>query len=877
MTADDPVAAAVPASGPRNGRATGRATGLARIADHPLTKIALPALVTAVGVYVLQAMASEVHWSDVKGAIAASPWSTLAMALGWTLVSFVSLAFYDILAVRSVAKGMVPNSVAGLAGAGGFAVSNMIGFSYLTGTAVRYRIYAALGLDLSRVAGVIATSWVAFWMGLVLILGVLMTLHPRGLATVLPISDTVETVIGIALLAGLGLVFVWLARGARRLAIGRFGFDLPGFRLAVGLTLAALVDLSSAALTLYVLMPADLVQSFPYFFVVYVSAIAFGVLSHAPGGLGVFEATLIAGLGATARPDLLAALLLYRLVYFGIPFVIAVAGIAGVWAVTQRKAVTRTVGWTYRLARPIVPMAASAVALLSGTILLISGNLPGEATRLGVLADLLPLSFIEASHLAASVVGLLLIVVSRGLYRKLHRAWVVAMALMITGIIASLIKGLDIEEAAGLGLTTLALWSFRSAFYRDETASVFRLNAGWIISLGALLAAIIWVGFFAYSHVEYRTALWLDFALHGDVSRFLRASVVVAFLLAGIALNSLLTGARKIAPPPPVPDVVRRLLATCPQADANIALTGDKAFLVSKAGTAFLAYGDTGRSLISKGEPVGDEAAGRELIWQLREKADAEGKRCAFYAVGPRYLPTYLDLGLSILKIGEVARVDLRGFSLEGSSKKDFRQARNRAARDGFVFEIVPQAELAAVLPALKAISDKWLASKQGEEKGFALGAFETGYVSNFDHAVLRNPAGEIVAFANLLQGAERHEISLDLMRYDPDGPGFAMDALFGNLLVWASEEGFAWFSLGAAPFSGIESRRLASFWNRIGSFVYEHGEQVYHFEGLRSFKQKFDPVWTPNYLASPGGLDAPRILYEVNTLISGGLVGLLK
>ena len=86
-----------------------------------------------------------------------------------------------------------------------------------------------------------------------------------------------------------------------------------------------------------------------------------------------------------------------------------------------------------------------------------------------------------------------------------------------------------------------------------------------------------------------------------------------------------------------------------------------------------------------------------------------------------------------------------------------------------------------------------------------------------------------------------------------------------------------AWFSLGAAPFSGIDNHQLSPLWNRIGGFVYEHGEHFYNFEGLRAFKQKFDPEWSPNYLACPGGLAAPRILYEVNVLISGGLRGLIK
>ncbi|WP_323038125.1 bifunctional lysylphosphatidylglycerol flippase/synthetase MprF [Pararhodobacter sp.] len=682
---------------------------------------------------------------------------------------------------------------------------------------------------------------------------------------------------GAALLVGFVAVFAWLWRGARRVSVAGHAIELPSLRLASGLTLASVIDITGAALTLYVLMPADLVQSYPYFFIVYFGAIALGILSHSPGGLGVFEATLIAGLGAAGRSDVLAALLLYRLIYSILPFAIAVLGLALAWAVSQRDAVSHSATWAYRLARPIVPVAASGVALLAGVILLISGNLPADSARLGMLNDVIPVSFIQASHLAGSIAGLLLIVVSRGLYRKLYRAWLLAMALMVVGILTSLFKGLDWREAASLLLTVGVLGTFRSAFYRVEGGSVFRLNAAWIVSLGALLAAVTWVGFFAYSHIGYQDALWWDFALHSDASRFLRASFVAALVLLAIALNSVMTGRATRTERRDIPDSVRALIAASEDTEANIALSGDKAFLIAEDQTAFLAYADTGTSLIAKGEPVGAEAAGRALIWALREKADKEGKRCAFYAVSQRYLPTYLDMGLSILKIGEVARVDLRSFTLEGAAKKDFRQARNRAARDGYAFGIIAKADLAPELPALRRLSDAWLASKQGEEKGFALGGFEETYVSNFDHAVLRNPAGEIVAFANLFQGANKNELSLDLMRYDPDGPGFVMDALFGELMLWGAAQGFHWFSLGAAPFSGIESRRLASFWNRVGGFVYQHGEQFYHFEGLRAFKQKFNPVWTPNYLASPGGFAAPRILYEVNTLISGGVIGLMK
>ncbi len=859
-------------------RAVQLAEKITAFLEKPWVRIAIPIFVTLIALTVLHELSSHVKWADVQADISETSWRVMFYALCWTAVSFFSLSLYDVFAVQSVADGEVPLPVAGMAGASGYAVSNCLGFSYITGTAIRYRIYASLGLDLSRVAGVIATSWVAFWTGLVLVLGLLLTFHPDGISNALPISATVETAIGLGLLGALIAVFVWLSTGGRRLEVLGIGFQLPGGKLASCLTLAAIGDLAGASMVLYVLMPDDLGVGYPYFFTIFIAAIAVGIVSHAPGGIGVFEATLIAGLGASGRSDVIAALLLYRVVYTFLPFAIASLSIAVASALTQRHRIIGAGTWVYRAIRPIVPMVAAGVTAVAGIILLVSGALPTDSKSLGALREVLPLSFVEASHLAGSAVGVLLLLVSRGLFRKLYRAWVVAMLLMVAGFAASLAKGLDTHEALGMLATIAVLALFRGAFYRVSGASIFRLNIPWLVSVMALLAVIFWIGLFAYSHVQYQNALWWEFAWNGDASRFLRSSFVVAVILGIVAVTSLFGREIPVPVRTEIPECVEKLVMESEDTEAQISLTGDKQFLIAPDESAFIAYADTGNAIISKGEPVGDEKAGKQLVWQLREMADREGKLCAFYSVSTKYLPTFLDLGLSILKIGEVARVPLKDFSLDGKSRKRFRQAKNRAEREGYAFEIIPKEDLAPILPELRAISDHWLEQKAGAEKGFALGGFDDDYLSYFDHAVLRNgETGQIMAFANLFQGGHKSELSLDLMRYEPDSPSFVMDALFAEMMSWGAEQGFHWFSLGAAPFSGIENRQLASLWNRIGGFVYEHGEQFYHFEGLRAFKQKFDPEWSPNYLASPGGLAAPRILYEVNILISGGLRGLTK
>jgi len=113
-------------------------------------------------------------------------------------------------------------------------------------------------------------------------------------------------------------------------------------------------------------------------------------------------------------------------------------------------------------------------------------------------------------------------------------------------------------------------------------------------------------------------------------------------------------------------------------------------------------------------------------------------------------------------------------------------------------------------------------------------------------------------------------------MRYGPDAPTGVMQYLFGELMLWGRAEGYEFFGLGMAPLSGLEPRALAPLWSRVGAFMYRHGEHFYNFQGLREYKEKFDPLWEPRYLASPGGVALPRILTNVAALISGGLRGVL-
>jgi phosphatidylglycerol lysyltransferase len=125
-----------------------------------------------------------------------------------------------------------------------------------------------------------------------------------------------------------------------------------------------------------------------------------------------------------------------------------------------------------------------------------------------------------------------------------------------------------------------------------------------------------------------------------------------------------------------------------------------------------------------------------------------------------------------------------------------------------------------------------------------------------------------IVGFANLWYGADREEATVDLMRYVPDAKG-VMDVLFVRLMLRAKADGYRWFNLGMAPLSGLVDHPLGPTWNRVGAFLFRYGDNFYNFEGLRTYKAKFDPVWEPRYLACPGGWVLPQILLDITALIA--------
>jgi phosphatidylglycerol lysyltransferase len=647
---------------------------------------------------------------------------------------------------------------------------------------------------------------------------------------------------------------------------------LPSPALAAGQALLSAVEWALAGAVLYALLPASGLP-FLTFLSAFFMAILLGMASHLPGGIGVFEGLLVLLLTPyLTSGQLLPALVVYRAVYYLLPLTIALVGLVADEVWQRRTQTVRISAALGQLAEQLMPQVLAVFTFLSGVVLLFSGATPAAAGRLELLDRLLPGRLIEASHFLGSVAGAALLILSQGLARRLDAAYYLTAAAIVTGMIASLMKGLDYEETLLLLLVLAVLWRARPAFNRRAAFFETRFSAAWIASLAGALGTSVWLGLFAFKHVTYSHELWWQFELHAEASRFLRASVGAAVVLLLFGLARLIGHAPHEAPVPDEADLAdaARAIAAQTATYPYLAYLKDKALLFNDDRTAFVMYGVQGRTWVALGDPVGPASRLNDLIRRFLERCNDFGGLPVFYEIGQLHLFRYVDFGLTIVKLGEAAKVDLAAFTLEGSAASKHRQGIRRLEKDGCTFRVVEPAEVPVIMDQLRAVSEDWLAAKASAEKGFSLGFFDEEYLSRFPVAVIER-GGRIQAFANIWVGPQHVELSFDLMRYHRDAPKSVMEALFVHMLAWGKAEGYRRFALGMAPLSGFEASPVASLWNRLGAFLYQHGESVYSFQGLRAYKDKFHPMWEPHYLAYPGGLRLPRIMADVSALVAGG------
>lgn len=827
----------------------------------PLVGLAL----FAVAILVLGGELRKMPPRELAATMRAMPTTALALAALLTFLNYLILTGYDQLAFVYIRRPISRWQIA-MASFVGYAIANNVGFALLSGTSARYRFYSRWGLSGEDISRVVLFYSSTYWLGLNVVGGwALAGGEIQGIDAYVPASLARLTGWLFLLSAFAYPLFVLIRKTP--ICVGGVRIELPSMGLVGSQFLLSMLDWVLASAVLYVLVPAPR-PDFLYFLGAFLAAQLVALISHVPGGLGVFESLMVLLLGLPAV-KVLPALALFRVIYYLVPLGGALLVLI-VDEISQRR--HQVVQWGNAfgtLTASVAPKLLAIFTMLAGGVLLASAASPSEGRRLAWLANALPLPVIEVSHFGASLAGTLLLLAAWGLARRLADAYRLAVAALGTGIVLSLLKGLDYETSVVLAALLVALMVSREEFTRRAAMLDVPFSPSWVTSTLAIVGAAVGLGLFAFRDLDYRLDLWWWVDLYGDMSRFLRASagVILALTVLGVARLT-----RRPRPAMVIPGELERaeaagLARATSTPGGPLVLLGDQALLWNPARSACLMYGVHGHTWVALGEPIGPTSEAEGLVAQFLERCDDYSGLPVVYQASKDWLHVFTDYGLTFVTLGEDARVFLPHFAIDGSGHRATRTTVAHLERLGVQMRVEMPPNVGPLLPSLAGVSDAWLAERGGVEEGFAVSRFDPRYTS-FCPVVVATRAGTVEAFATLWSLPGRHTLAVDMVRHRPGAPRGITEGMIAWLVVWARQHGYTWCDLGMAPPARSERPELVPFWRRLLKTAPTYGDGRATMRTLREDKQKFDPVWEPRYLVYPGGAPLGSVLADVTALI---------
>ena len=459
-----------------------------------------PGLTLAIGALALFTLRRELHaygYHQIMRAAFGVPVLRLWTAVAFTALGYAMMAGYDALALDYVGRPLGPRRTL-FASFVAYALSINVGFSAITGASIRYRFWSGWGLSAPEIAQGVAFTTVTFWLGVLAVGGAALAFGPAPTAAIHVFSPVVWRVVGAALLATVVAYVLWAALFRRTMTLRGWAFTAPRPSLAIVQVVTSALDWILAGLALYVLLPRVSGLTATSFVGLFLVAQIVAVASHVPGGVGVFETLMLLMLKPwVATPDLLGALVAYRAVYYLLPLVIAVIAFATHEVLARREHVARILRIAGRWVPGAAPYVLSVTTFAAGLVLLISGATPSIHSRVVSLHQVVPLPVLELSHFTGSIAGIALVFLARGIRQRLDAAWHLTVATLLIGIVASLLKGLDYEEAILLALVLAAVLPARDAFYRRAALTAEPFSPGWIVALLLVLGGTLSIGLFA--------------------------------------------------------------------------------------------------------------------------------------------------------------------------------------------------------------------------------------------------------------------------------------------------------------------------------------------------------------------------------------------
>jgi glycosyltransferase 2 family protein len=285
-------------------------------------------LLMAASAVVLYIIVKELDAQEIRSAFAAASLRQFLLAILFTALSYLLLTGYDAIGFRQLAV-RVPYRTTALGSYTSYAVSFTLGFPLITGGTVRYWIYSAAGVGAKAIASLTLIAGVTFWLGMGAVLGICLILKPGEIAELSRLPAALNRIAGLGVLGGIGAYLAWVSARPRSLSFQGWSLKLPDLRISLAQMLIGALEVCAAGAACYFLLPQGYGITYGAFLAAYVFACLLGIASHSPGGIGVFEATILLALPNVPTEQLLGSLLLFRLWYYIVPFVVALGLLAG--------------------------------------------------------------------------------------------------------------------------------------------------------------------------------------------------------------------------------------------------------------------------------------------------------------------------------------------------------------------------------------------------------------------------------------------------------------------------------------------------------------------------------------------------------------------
>jgi len=493
--------------------------------------------------------------------------------------------------------------------------------------------------------------------------------------------------------------------------------------------------------------------------------------------------------------------------------------------------------------RPATPTLLAWFATIAGIISIVSGLTPTAADRMRIVHGVLPPGVPSAARTLVISLGLATIWLSRGLARRKHRAWMLAVLVVFASAIAHLAKGLDVEEAGVHLLLLIALIRTRKQFVAPGDPTTVLPLAQIVLALGVIVPILV-------LH-ESGDHAWSD-----------RADDSLVLLVGALAFRGLWLWFRPLPVAAPDSDDREQAAALVERHGADslayFALRRDKSYFFSASGSAFIAYRVINGTALVAGDPIGNPAERAELIREFTRVAHAKAWRVAIAGASGDGLADYAALGFKSMYLGDEAVIKPAEFSLDGRAIRKVRQSVSRLEKSGYAVRVLSTADADEALRAeIRGVSEEWRGN--WPERGFTMAMDALFLYPDTVLAVATAPDGSVGGFLQLVPSPASEGYSLASMRRRRDTPNGLMEYLITETVAWAREHNVTEVSLNFSVFADfLRADEGAALWTRSLRWSLLKADRLFQLERLHSFNRKFFPHWRRRYFCFERWSDLP-------------------